>query len=57
MSKCGITLYLYVYQLWRIRQYSIFDVAHQHDYFSGGHNPAQDNEKIFLKVANKSYHA
>lgn len=55
MSKCGITLYLHVHQPWRIRQYSIFDVAHQHDYFSGGHNPAQDNEKIFLKVANKSY--
>lgn len=55
MSKCGVTLYLHVHQPWRIRQYSIFDVAHQHDYFSGGHNPAQDNEKIFLKVANKSY--
>lgn len=55
MSKCGITLYLHVHQPWRIRQYSIFDVAHQHDYFSGGHNPAQDNEKIFRKVANKSY--
>lgn len=55
MSKCGVTLYLHVHQPWRIRQYSIFDVAHQHDYFSGGHNPAQDNEKIFRKVANKSY--
>ena len=55
MSKCGVTLYLHVHQPWRIRQYSIFDVAHQHDYFSGGRNPAQDNEKIFRKVANKSY--
>ena len=40
----GITLYLHVHQPWRVRQYSIFDVASRHDYFSGGGHSAQDNE-------------
>ena len=51
----GITLYLHVHQPWRIRQYSIFDVASRHDYFSGGNNPDQNNEQIFHKIAEKSY--
>ena len=51
----GITLYLHVHQPWRIRQYSIFDVASNHDYFSGGNNVAQNNEQIFHKIAEKSY--
>ena len=51
----GITLYLHVHQPWRVREYSVFDTAWRHDYFSGGQNPAQDNQKIFQKVAEKSY--
>ena len=51
----GIVLYLHVHQPWRIREYSIFDVAWKHNYFSGGQNPDQDNQKIFQKVAEKSY--
>ena len=51
----GITLYLHVHQPWRIRRYSIFDVASRHDYFSGGNNPDQNNEQIFHKIAEKSY--
>jgi alpha-amylase len=29
----GIVLYLHVHQPWRIREYSIFDVARMSDYF------------------------
>lgn len=50
----GITLYLHVHQPWRLRQYSIFDIASRHDYFSS-QDPAQDNRLIFQKVADKSY--
>ncbi|PID33518.1 alpha-amylase [Candidatus Saccharibacteria bacterium] len=51
----GITLFLHVHQPWRVRQYSIFDVASEHNYFSGANDPAQDNQLIFQKVAAKSY--
>ena len=50
----GIVLYLHVHQPWRIREYSIFDVAWKHNYFSGDQNPDQDNQKnIPKKVAEK----
>lgn len=56
MSKRGITLYMHVHQPWRVRKYSIFDTAEQHDYFD---EKAQDtdrnNERVFRKVADKSY--
>lgn len=54
-SQRGITLYLHVHQPWRVRQYSLFDVSSQHQYFSGANSPDQDNELIFHKVAEKSY--
>lgn len=56
MSKHGITLYLHVHQPYRVREYSIFDVADKHDYFEE-HNPksGSNNERIFKKVARKSY--
>ena len=54
-SRRGITLYLHVHQPWRVREYSIFDVARRHDYFIGGQNPGQDNQAIFRKIAKKSY--
>lgn len=56
MSKRGITLYLHVHQPLRIRQYSIFDTAVNHDYFD---EPSLDtdrnNERVLRKVADKSY--
>lgn len=55
MSQPAITLHLHLHQPWRLRQYRVFDIARQHDYFVGGHDPAQDNRQIFQKVANKSY--
>jgi len=53
MSRPAITLYLHAPQPWRVRSYGALDTANRHDYFSGDGD--QDNEEIFLKVANKSY--
>ena len=55
MSKRGITLYLHVHQPLRIRQYSVFDTAENHDYFSEHDYSDRDNAKILRKVADKSY--
>lgn len=52
----GIVLYLHVHQPWRVRPYTIFDAADQHNYFTGSPAPEQDNELIFHKVARKSYY-
>ncbi len=54
MTK-GISLYLHVHQPWRIREYSVFDTAHNHDYFSANDGTERDNRAIFEKVATKSY--
>jgi alpha-amylase len=56
MNKRGIVLYLHVHQPFRVREYSVFDTAVEHNYFD---EPATDtdrnNEKVLLKVADKSY--
>jgi len=56
MSKRGIVLYLHVHQPLRVRKYSIFDTSENHTYFDD-HDPGSErnNEKVFLKVAEKSY--
>lgn len=56
MSSRGITLYLHVHQPYRVRPYSVFDTALDHNYYydpdpSGRTN----NEAMFNKVADKSY--
>lgn len=51
----GITLYLHIHQPWRVRQYSVFDTAHQHDYFAATDGTDRDNRAVFEKVADKSY--
>ncbi len=56
MSKSGIVLYLHVHQPLRIRQYSIFDTAEQHDYFDESDTTTdRNNERVLRKVADKSY--
>lgn len=56
MSKRGIVLYLHVHQPFRVRKYSIFDTAQAHDYFDEVDATSdRNNEKVFQKVANKSY--
>jgi len=56
MAKRGITLYLHVHQPLRVRDYSVFDTAIDHNYFNDP-DPLSDrnNEKVFRKVADKSY--
>lgn len=51
----GVVLYMHVHQPWRIRDYSIFDTAENHDYFADGTDAHRSNERIFHKVADKSY--
>ena len=52
----GICLYLHIHQPWRFRAYSIFDVAVNDNYFTDpDYNSKQSNERIFRKVADKSY--
>ncbi len=54
MIKKGITLYLHVHQPWRVKPYSVFDIAHDSQYFDS-HVDRTDNGAIFRKVAEKSY--
>lgn len=53
MSK-GIVLYLHVHQPWRVKPYSVFHIAGDHQYFDS-HEAKTDNRAIFEKVAEKSY--
>jgi len=64
MSKRGVVLYLHVHQPLRVRKYSIFDTATNHDYFSDPdfaserNNQAvlqRNNQAVLQKVADKSY--
>ena len=52
----GICLYLHIHQPWRVRTYSIFDVGVSDNYFQdSNYHSKQNNERIFKKVAAKSY--
>ncbi len=56
MSKRGIVLYLHAHQPYRVRKYSVFDAAINHDYFDERvYDTRSNNEMIFRKVADKSY--
>ena len=53
----GICLYLHIHQPFRFRAYSIFDVSSSENYFfDPNYNSKQSNERIFHKVAEKSYY-
>lgn len=54
MSK-AIVLYLHVHQPYRIRHYTIFDTATQHNYFDASYDSRESNERVIHKVAEKSY--
>ena len=54
MNK-AIALYLHVHQPFRVRSYSIFDVANKHDYFDAPYDDGASNRRIIEKVAEKSY--
>lgn len=53
--KKGIVLYLHVHQPYRVRPYSVFDIGENHQYFDQYDDSSLNNEKIFHKVADKSY--
>ncbi len=56
MSKRGIVLYLHVHQPYRVRKYSVFDTSSRHDYYNeSSFDTDRNNEKVFRKVADKSY--
>ncbi|MBQ6414561.1 glycoside hydrolase family 57 protein [Candidatus Saccharibacteria bacterium] len=52
----AICLYLHIHQPVRYREYSIFDVGNDHHYFDDDYYGRQSNERIFKKVADKSYY-
>ncbi|HET8671252.1 MAG TPA: glycoside hydrolase family 57 protein [Candidatus Saccharimonadales bacterium] len=54
MSK-AIVMYLHVHQPYRVRHYSIFDIASNHNYFMADYHDRTNNERIIHKVAQKSY--
>ncbi len=54
MSK-AIVLYLHVHQPYRVRHYTIFDVAKRSDYFNAPYDAPESNERVIKKVAQKSY--
>ena len=51
----AICLYLHIHQPVRYREYSIFDVGNNSNYYYDHYDSRQSNERIFKKVANKSY--
>ena len=52
----AICLYLHIHQPIRYREYPIFDVSNNSNYFHDHYDGRQSNERIFRKVADKSYH-
>ena len=52
----AICLYLHIHQPVRYREYSIFDVANDSNYYNDDYHGRQSNQRIFQKVAEKSYH-
>ncbi len=51
----AICFYLHIHQPIRYREYSIFDVGNDSNYFNDHYDGRQSNERIFKKVADKSY--
>ena len=51
-----ICLYLHVHQPIRYREYSFFDISNNSNYYQTDLNARESNERIFKKVAEKSYY-
>jgi alpha-amylase len=54
MSR-DLVLYLHVHQPYRIKPYSVFAIGHDHDYFNRVDDTDLNNERVFHRVADKSY--
>lgn len=55
MTHRSMVLYLHVHQPYRIRDYSVFDTAVDHQYFNDDSQTERNNRLIMDKVAHKSY--
>lgn len=55
MNRRSVVLYMHVHQPKRIRPYSVFETAKDHNYFDNHYEHQSNNERIFRKVAEKSY--
>ena len=55
MVKRSIVLYLHVHQPFRLRPYSVFDIANSHDYFNDSVLGNKSNYEVIQKIAHKSY--
>jgi alpha-amylase len=51
----NIVLYLHVHQPYRVRDYSIFEIAKDHNYFDADYSNPASNHTILDKVSDKSY--
>ncbi|MBQ6409716.1 glycoside hydrolase family 57 protein [Candidatus Saccharibacteria bacterium] len=51
----AICLYLHIHQPLRYREYPIFDVGNNSNYYIDDYNGRQSNQRIFEKVTEKSY--
>ena len=51
----SISLYMHVHQPYRLRHYTIFDSGVNHDYFDAPWDNNENNKRVLLKVAEKSY--
>lgn len=51
----SIVLYLHMHQPYRIKNYTIFDAAHNHNYFDASGQNDLNNKYVFECVAEKSY--
>ena len=51
----SIVLYLKTHQPFRIKKYTAFDIGKNHEYFNDTSELDTNNQKILLKVAQKSY--
>lgn len=52
----AICLYLHIHQPIRYREYSIFEVGNDSNYYNDRADGRQNNQRIFMKVAHKSYY-
>ena len=55
MSQKAIILYLHAHQPYRLRHYTIFDIAGRQDYFDTDETDHNGNRRVIEKVAHKSY--
>ena len=51
----SICFYFQVHQPWRLKQYSIFDIGHEHNYFDDQGSTNLNNQAVLRKVSNKCY--